>query len=272
MREKDPKMGIRSEGEEGMEAEATRIVILNEKGELVTKELVKSEEDVHFENSPFLKQFDEEGEFDASQYAPYMFAAGVTLFAVGGAAGVPMGLALGRTVDKDRKVGKRKKLKPTVSGVKLAGSALLIATCLNVAVAAAGVTWFSWYTGAKNPKEAGDVLRRWTGRMRDGVLDNVGGSVKRFEKVGESVSGSVESGVGQVSQSRVGAYFGRLVKASAEKRAAKSNQEADMELVVSGTIVPATLAQNFPTPDNGYDKNEQLMDGNAPGEGCFDDK
>lgn len=132
---------------------------------------------------------------------PLAITSGV-LFSLGALAGVPMGVAMGRSTEEKSKV------KPTVGGALFAARAFLYGTLLCGAFGAVSMYATARYYDVWAWEEFGDVMRDVVPRKRDEIETTVApllASVR--EGATEGLPGPTEKAKDWFGESRVGIYI-----------------------------------------------------------------
>lgn len=152
------------------------------------------------------------------------------LFSFGMLAGIPFGLALGRTQDDGRSI-KQAKVRPSLDGVKFAATTFGLGTLLCGAIGVAGFYGLKWYYKAETFEDFGMAMRQAAPARRldmerglKPILDKVG------KKAGDSLPGPMYRMRERFHQSRFGTWLKEQIDLSAtvdEDSAPLTSKNAD---------------------------------------------
>lgn len=160
------------------------------------------------EDAPFeLNIIDESGEgfgFElnpATVAKPLAITSGV-LFGFGAIAGIPMGIAMGRTAEDKNKV------KPTMGGAMFATRAFLYGTLLCGAFGAVSMYATARYYNVWTWQEFGEVMRHVVPQKREGIESTMSPLLSSVrEGAAEGLPGPTEKAKDWFGQSKMGIYI-----------------------------------------------------------------
>lgn len=166
-----------------------------------------ADEDVDFE----FAIIDESGEgwgfdLDPETVARPLAMASLGLFTAGALAGVPAGLALGRTANDDS--GGKNKPRPTLGGALFALRAFVAGTALCAGAGAAAAYATAWKYDAWTWREFGAVMRDVVPKKREEIEGTVGpllGSVRGA--AADGLPGPTARAKDRFGESRIGQYI-----------------------------------------------------------------
>lgn len=156
------------------------------------------------------------------------------LFGVGMLAGIPLGVAMGRAQENDRRGVKGGKPRPTMAGLKFAASTFGLGTLLCGAMGVAGFYGLKWYYEAETFEDFGKAMKKsLPARRREievglqPILDKVRNSA------GGSLPGPMRRLQDRFHQSRLGIWMKEQVDASVTMM--NDNVQAEGEQISTAT-------------------------------------
>lgn len=182
------------------------------------------------DESPFeLSIIDESGEgwgfeLDPETIARPLAMTSLGLFSVGALAGIPAGLALGRTADDS---GGKNKPRPTLGGALFAVRAFAAGTALCGAVGAAAAYATAWHYDAWTWTDFGAVMRDVVPRRMDTIEGAVGpllGSVRKGATDG--LPGPTARAKDRFAESRIGKYIRAQIEEATRDLANEGDDES----------------------------------------------
>lgn len=160
---------------------------------------------------------DETGEGFGFELTPQVLAKPLAigsagLFSLGMLAGVPFGLAMGRTQDDGKGM---KKVRPSLDGLKFAATTFGLGTLLCGAMGVAGFYGLKWYYQVETFEEFGEAMRKAVPERRNEMETGLGPILDRVRRnAAHSLPGPMRSLQERFHDSWLGKYIKEQVETS----------------------------------------------------------